>query len=143
MKKLVYLFILSLAITSCSSDSETTQETQKKSLDLAQKWDWVTTSGGIAGITITPLTTGKNYTLIFKENNSYSLLENGIEIANGMYSLTMKESIYNHEMESFITFQNSKFPVGNGIINTDEGKTTMSISDNVFDGFSSSFKRIE
>ena len=143
MKKLVYLFILSLAITSCSSDGETTQETQKKSLDLAQKWDWVTTSGGIAGITITPLTTGKNYTLIFKENNSYSLLENGIEIANGMYSLTMKESIYNHEMESFITFQNSKFPVGNGIINTDEGKITMIISDNVFDGFSSSFKRIE
>lgn len=143
MKKLVYLFILYLAITSCSSDSETTQETQKKSLDLAQKWDWVTTSGGIAGITITPLTTGKNYTLIFKENNSYSLLENGIEIANGMYSLTMKESIYNHEMESFITFQNSKFPVGNGIINTDEGKITMSISDNVFDGFSSSFKKIE
>ena len=113
MKKLVYLFILYLAITSCSSDSETTQETQKKSLDLAQKWDWVTTSGGIAGITITPLTTGKNYTLIFKENNSYSLLENGIEIANGMYSLTMKESIYNHEMESFITFQNSKFLIRN------------------------------
>ena len=143
MKKLVYLFILSLAITSCKSDSETTQETQKKSLDLAQKWDWVTTSGGIAGISITPLTTGKNYTLIFKENDSYSLLENGIEIANGTYSLTMKESINNHEMESFITFQNLKFPVGNGIINTDEGKTTMSISDNVFDGFSSSFKRIE
>ena len=143
MKKLVDLFILSLVITSCSSDGETTQETQKKNLDLAEKWDWVTTSGGIAGISITPLTTGKNYTLIFKENDSYSLLENGIEIAKGTYSLTMKESIYNHKMESFITFQNSKFPVGNGIINTDDSKTTMSISDNFYDGFSSSFKRIE
>lgn len=143
MKKLIWLFALSLGITSCSSDTETA-ETKKNNLDLNEKWAWVSTSGGVAGISSTPLTTGKNYTLIFKENNSYSLLENGIETANGTYSMTMKESIYNHKPENyFITFQNSKFPVGNGIIITDESKTTMSIIDNVYDGFGSSFKKIE
>jgi len=142
MKKLIWLFALSLGITSCSSDTETA-ETKKNNLDLNEKWAWVSTSGGVAGISSTPLTTGKNYTLIFKENNSYSLLENGIETANGTYSMTMKESIYNHKPENFITFQNSKFPVGNGIMITDESKTTMSIIDNVYDGFGSSFKKIE
>lgn len=143
MKKLICLFVLSLVITSCSSDAEITQKTQKNNLDLDEKWAWDSTCGGIAGICITPLTTGKNYTLVLKENNSYSLLENGIETANGTYSLTTRESIYNHKMENFITLQNSKFPVGDGIINIDESKNTMSIGDNFYDGFSSSFKKIE
>jgi hypothetical protein len=143
MKKLICFFVFSLGITSCSTDSKTTQETKKKNLGLAEKWAWVSTSGGFAGISSTPFSTGKNYILTLKENDSYSLLENGIETANGTYSLTMRESIYNHKAENFITFQNSKFPVGNGIINTDDSKTTMIISDNVYDGFSSSFKKIE
>jgi hypothetical protein len=149
MKKFIYLFVLSLVIISCSSDdgakqkTQITQATQKKNLGLVEKWAWISTSGGNVGSSTTPLTTGKNYILILKENDSYSLLEDGIETAKGTYTLTTKESIYNHKMEDFISFQNSMFPVENGIITTNEDKTIMSIDDNFYDGFGSSFKRIE
>lgn len=143
MKKLIYLFILTLGITSCSSDDETTIDNS----DLIGKWNWTMTEGGINGnINETPSTTGKAYKLNLNANYTYLLLENETEISSGTYELSMKESIYSQDTERFITysdsFQQPQNLVISGIVRTYEIKNLI-ISDNNHDGIRSKFEKAE
>ena len=143
MKKIIYIFILTLGIISCSSDDETKIDNS----DLIGKWNWTNTDGGIGfHIHETPETTGKIIHLNLNENYEYSVTENGIEISNGIYELIMKESIYSGEMERFIELQTIDQQylgfVKNGIINIYENEK-LNISDNNADGIGSEFVKIE
>ena len=100
MKKLIYLFLLTLGVISCNSEENTIDNS-----DLIGQWNWTNTEGGISGdIHETPTTTGKVINLILLANNSYSIIENGNEIANGTYDLVMRKSIYSGEMEPYIIY---------------------------------------
>ena len=141
MKKLIYLFILTLGIISCSSDNET----QISNSDLVGKWNWTGTSGGLIYFEETPETTGKEIHLSLTENYHFSISENGNEISNGIYELTMKKSIYSGEMERFIQFPENQQYLGivtSGIIKTYE-TNKLDISDNNHDGIGSGFIKIE
>jgi hypothetical protein len=142
MKKLIYLFILTLGIISCSSDNET----QISNSDLVGKWNWTGTSGGLIYFEETPETTGKEIHLSLTENYHFSISENGNEISNGIYELTMKKSIYSGEMERFISLltvdQQYVGFVKNGIIKIHDNEK-LEISDNNYDGIGSGFIKIE
>jgi len=143
MKNLIYLFILTLGMISCSSDDETKIDNS----DLIGNWNWTNTDGGIGfHIHETPETTGKIIHLNLNENYEYSVTENETEISNGIYELIMKKSIYSGEMERFIKLQTIDQQylgfVKNGIINIDENEK-LNISDNNADGIGSEFVRIE
>lgn len=142
MKNIIYLFILTLGIISCSSDNET----EINNSDLVGEWNWTNTDGGIAAhIHETPETTGKIIRLNLMENYKYSVTEDGTEISSGIYELTMKKSIYSGEMERFIQFPENQQYIGivtRGIIRTYENKK-LDISDNNYDGIGSGFEKIE
>jgi hypothetical protein len=141
MKKLIYLFVLTLAIISCSSDDET----QISNSDLIGVWNWTRTSGGLIYFEETPETTGKTIHLTLMENYSFSIMENGNEISDGTYVLTVKKSIYSGEIERFIQFsENEQYTgiVSRGIINTYE-TNNLDISDNNYDGIESGFVKIK
>lgn len=142
MKKLIYLFILTLGVMSCNSDDET----EINNLDLIGKWNWTSTDGGIAAnIHETPETTGKIIHLNLMGNFEYSVTENGTEISSGIYELTMKKSIYSGEMERCIQFPENQLYIGivtRGIIKNYE-TNKLNISDNNYDGIGSVFEKIE
>lgn len=141
MKKLIYLFVLTLGIISCSSDDET----DISNSDLVGVWNWTGTSGGLIYFEETPETTGKTIHLTLMENYNFSITENGNEISSGTYELTMKKSIYSGEMERFIQFsENQQYTgiVNRGIIKTYE-TNKLDISDNNSDGIGSGFIKIE
>ena len=143
MKSLIYLFILTLGIISCSSDDETRIDNS----DLIGNWNWTNTDGGIGfHIHETPETTGKLIHLNLNENYEYSVTENEAEISNGNYELLMKESIYSGEMERFIKLQTIDQQylgfVKNGIVKIDQNEN-LNISDNNVDGIGSKFVRTE
>lgn len=142
MKNIIYLFILTLGIISCSSDNET----EINNSDLVGEWNWTNTDGGIAAhIHETPETTGKIIRLNLMGNYEYSVTENGTEISSGIYELTMKKSIYSGEMERFIQFPENQQYIGivtRGIIKTYENNK-LDISDNNYDGIGSGFEKIE
>jgi len=143
MKKIIYLFVLILGIVSCSSDDE--NEISNK--DLIGKWNWTNTDGGIGfHIHETPETTGKTIHLTFTDNYHFSIVENGNEISNGTYELTLKKSIYSGELERFIILQTIDQQyvgfVKNGIVKTYENNK-LDISDNNHDGIGSGFIKIE
>ena len=141
MKKLIYLFVLTLGVISCSSDDET----KISNSDLVRVWNWTGTSGGLIYFEETPETTGKTIHLTLMENYDFSISENGNEISNGTYELTFKKSIYSGEMEKFIQFpENQQYTgiVNRGIIKTYE-TNKLDISDNNYDGIGSGFIKIE
>ncbi len=142
MKKLIYLFILTMGIISCSTDDNIRIDNS----DLIGKWNWTNTDGGIAfQIHETPESTGKTIHLSLMENNTYSITENGNEISKGSYELILKKSIYSVELERFIQFpENHQYTgiVMKGIIKTYESNK-LDISDNNYDGIGSRFVRIE
>jgi|TARA_B110000902_G_C13880992_1_gene426689 hypothetical protein len=141
MKKLIYLFVLTLGIISCSSDNET----EISNSDLIGIWNWTGTSGGLIYFEETPETTEKTIHLTLMENYNFSITENGNEISSGNYELTIKKSIYSGEMERFIQFpENQQYTgiVNRGIIKTYE-TNKLDISDNNTDGIGSGFIKIE
>ena len=142
MKNIIYLFILTLGIISCSSDNET----EINNSDLVGEWNWTNTDGGIAAhIHETPETTGKIIRLNLMGNYEYSVTENGTEISSGIYELNIKKSIYSGEMERFIQFPENQQYIGivtRGIIKTYE-INKLDISDNNYDGIGSGFEKIE
>ena len=141
MKNLIYLFILTMGIISCSSDDET----EISNSDLVGVWNWTGTSGGLIYFEETPESTGKTIHLTLKNNYNFSITENDNEISSGTYTLTLKKSIYSGEVERFIQFpENQQYTgiVNRGIIKTyDTNK--LDISDNNHDGIGSGFIKIE
>ncbi len=143
MKKIIYLFVLTIGIISCSSDDET----QISNTDLIGTWNWTNTDGGIGfHIHETPETTGKTNQIILMDNYEFSIIENGSEISNGTYELTMRESISSQEKERFITysgnFQQPQGVVISGIVRVLEN-STLNISDNIHDGIGSLFEKVK
>ena len=142
MKKLIYLFVLTLVITSCNSEDEI----QINNSDLVGKWNWTGTSGGLIYFEETPETTGKTINLTLTEKYGFSITKNENEISNGTYELTMQKSIYSGKMERFIKLLtiDQKYIgfVKNGIINVHQNKN-LEISDNNYDGIGSGFIKIE
>jgi hypothetical protein len=80
------------------------------------------------------------------ENNTFSILKNSVEVVNGKYEITMKESIYSGEIEKYITCDMGQNPqaiyfVTKGVI-TIQDDNKLSIDDNYHDGIGSGFERI-
>lgn len=99
MRKFIIIFFVGIGVISCSADVDD----KVRNLGFAGKWNWTGTHGGFAfHIHHTPASTGNTYHLNLMENNTFSILKNSVEIVNGTYEITMKESIYSGETENIL-----------------------------------------
>jgi hypothetical protein len=142
MRSSIYILILILAVSSCSSD----EDNHKANSDLFGEWNWEETNGGIAfHLHATPESTGKTIALNLNDNYTYSISENGNEMTNGSFEIIMKKSIYSGEMERFLQLSADQYytdVVVNGIIRAYDSEK-LDISDNNYDGIGSGFKKVE
>jgi hypothetical protein len=125
------LFLITI-ITSCS-DQNTNTGVEK---NLIGTWSWVSSSGGIAGTTNSPASTGKNIDLKFTSDNKYFYYTNGVISSQGTYKLSTEKSIVDGTNKSSIVFSADGERVIDKIDNTN-----LYLSDNYYDGFSSSYIR--
>lgn len=112
-------------------------------MDIIGKWNWVNTNGGIGNnIYKTAQSTGKNIQITLTENYTYLVTENNQKIVESVYRITNKKSIYSGKIEKFIELKNLNLSeiVSKGILKIDDG-TTLTISDNNYDGLGSTFKK--
>ncbi|MDA0329186.1 MAG: hypothetical protein O2958_09285 [Gemmatimonadetes bacterium] len=68
---------------------------------LAGSWNWVESSGGIAGVTLTPASTGETMTLRFPSAGLVELIRNGAFVRSSTYTLTpvLEEDSFGIEYE--------------------------------------------
>ncbi len=100
MKKHILLLFVALSFLSCSNDADTDTNAQ-----LLGIWDWISSSGGIAGITETPESTGNTITLEIS-NSTVKRYVNGNLESELNYSIASGESIVFGEQREMVIYEN-------------------------------------
>lgn len=93
MKKVAYVFI-TLLLLSCNSDESAENL-------LNGKWNWVSSSGGIVGKTMTPASENKTIVLEFY-NSIMTKYENGNLVSEDPFSVETRESIMGGQRKMII-----------------------------------------
>ncbi|GAB2607976.1 hypothetical protein GCM10027035_00240 [Emticicia sediminis] len=136
MKKLSFLLVFAALFTfSCTKEEVVATE---ESSSLAGEWRWVSSTGGIAGTTTTPASTGYERKLILTSDLKYSRFKNSSLEKSGTYEITKAKSIYKTELVDFI-----KFSDGTSLVIMNQSANELSLADNFYDGFGEVYQRIK
>lgn len=137
MKKLSFLLILA-ALFAFSCTKEEVLATSESTSSLVGEWRWVSSTGGIAGKTITPSSAGYERKLILTTDLKFSRYKDNILESSGTYQISQGKSIYKAEQVDFIKFSDGASSV---IIN--QSASELSLADNFYDGFGEVYQRIK
>jgi len=83
MKPLISLLILVTLVFSCQK----TDNCDPNSPSLIGSWTWIKSIGGIAGVTITPATTGKSIKINFSADSIYRMYLNDSLVIESKFRL--------------------------------------------------------
>lgn len=136
MKKLSFLLVFATLFTfSCTKEEVVATEA---SSSLAGDWRWVSSTGGIAGKTITPASAGFERKLILTTDLKFSRYKDNTLESTGTYQITQGKSIYKAEQVDFI-----KFSDGTSSVIISQSASELSLADNFYDGFGEVYQRIK
>ncbi|WP_111708448.1 hypothetical protein [Lutibacter citreus] len=99
MKNIILSILVLSVFFSCSNDDESLND------NLVGNWNWKSSSGGIAGITETPETTGNTINLEITKDSIFNYL-NGTLSGKTAYTIETKESLLFNEMSDMIIREN-------------------------------------
>lgn len=137
MKKLSFLLIItSLLAFSCTK--EEILSANESTSSLVGEWRWISSTGGIAGKTITPSLAGYERKLVLTADLKFSRYKDNTLESSGTYQLTQGKSIYKVEQVDFI-----KFSDGTSAVIISQSATELSLADNFYDGFGETYQRIK
>ena len=85
IKKMLFLILIVLLAINCSSDDD-----GEINQTLIGKWNWVKSTGGIAGSTYTPESTGENIKLIIS-SDSIKRYKNGDLLSKVKYTIELRD----------------------------------------------------
>lgn len=137
MKKLSFLLILA-ALFAFSCTKEEVSTASESTSTLVGEWRWISSTGGIAGKTITPSSAGYERKLVLTADLKFSRYKDNSLESSGTYQLTQGKSIYKVEQVDFI-----KFSDGTSAVIMSQSAAELSLADNFYDGFSESYQRIK
>ncbi len=96
-KSLSYFLILLLTLffTTCSKEDAPPEEgpTSTGTNGLQGSWSWVASTGSIAGVTITPTSSGKSMQVEFTAEEVFNKFVDGKNVYTSPYALQEKDSI--------------------------------------------------
>jgi hypothetical protein len=131
MKKLTFLLIVSTSLAfSCQKEEALPNNS------LAGVWQWVSSTGGIAGKTLTPTSEGYERNLTLTYDLKYFNSKNSITQKSGKFEIIKAKSIYKTELVDFIKYDDGTMSV---IIN--QTSSELVLADNNYDGFTDTYKR--
>lgn len=130
-----HLFIISIfsliLLTSCNDD-------KLEANDLIGKWNWISSSGGFAGTTLTPENTGDTIVIEFTPDSLCRRYLNDSLVMESTFSIQHSESIIDHELAQVLVYdqgylhQSFQFDSPNELVLFDEA----------YDGFISHYIRM-
>jgi hypothetical protein len=133
MKKILLIIsLVGLVILSCKKESQ-------KLTTLVGRWDWISSSGGIAGITYTPQSTGVRKIVEYTNDSVFRLIQNDTLLGECKYHLIKSKSVYNQDSALMITYD--KYPIRQSFSFTNQD--ILIVEDDCYDCFQSTFKRLE
>ncbi|MCK0114814.1 hypothetical protein [Gelidibacter sp. F63206] len=95
MKKILVLTLIAFLTLNCSGDDDA-----EISSTILGQWNWIKSTGGIAGITYTPKSTGENRKIIIS-SDSIKYFTNGDLISKIKYTIELRD-VYNEPHELIV-----------------------------------------
>lgn len=95
MKKILFLILIVLLTINCSSDND-----REINSTIIGQWNWVKSTGGIAGSTYTPESTGENKILIIS-SDSIKYFTNGDLFSKVKYTIELRD-VYGESRELIV-----------------------------------------
>ncbi|MEO6149170.1 MAG: hypothetical protein ABIN95_10500 [Mucilaginibacter sp.] len=129
MKTLAYLFILICAISCKKENVKTNNGVDPEK--IYGKWNWVNSTGGIAGLTITPKTAGYEASVEYKRSKSVYYYRNDTLKSQAKFSITKGNTIFSTKQAYIIKYT----PDGMDHVIMKVTKDTLVLADNANDGF--------
>jgi hypothetical protein len=103
---------------------------------LTGKWEWIETTGGIAGIHKTPESSGERWTIQFTADGTYAETRDANPVETGRYSIEPRLAIADHATRPALIVAGRP----DRIMERPDDHTLVLV-DNVIDGFASTFTR--
>jgi hypothetical protein len=130
---LVFVFagILSCKTAAIQSD----RDDQYKALQ--GKWQWIKSTGGFAGKTITPQSAGYRSSIEFKKDNSVLVYRNDSLTNQAKFTLVKTKTIFSADSAYVLKYEPEMME--EAIIKAT--KDTLILADNVYDGFAKTYIR--
>jgi len=98
MKRVILLVLIGLAVSFC------TEKEEVPVTNVVGTWNWISSTGGIAGVTETPESTGKEIKLVITQD-SFKTYENGELTSESNYTIEIKESLLFGELREMIILE--------------------------------------
>ena len=141
MRSRLFIFaLLSLIITSCTKDKTVNT---KSYVDLPSNlfgtWNWQYSSGGYAGVSYTPETTGEVRKIEFDTDNNFKYYVNGLLKSESKFHIEKSISIYGKDSALILITNSMSLPQSIRFGHSD----TLTLSEEAFDGFGHSYIRIK
>ncbi len=92
MKPIYLLFLL--VLFSCKKDMVLPESSLST---IFGKWNWVSSSGGFAGLVVTPKTVGFEKSLEFNKDGTFKLFENQEKVGRGTYRFAKRHSNFSND----------------------------------------------
>lgn len=142
MRKTVCLFVTLAILAGCRSDELDSQ--------LVGDWLWAGSSGGFAGMIIMPAANERTI-ISFTRKGTFSVSKNDTLQTSGAYRLNSVKSIYKSGEATGILIDNvvnhqrklPSFSLSSLKVIVSMTAAELSVGDNAYDGFSSTFKRLK
>jgi hypothetical protein len=127
---------VSMIFSSCRKDISLPDPSLSK---LFGSWEWVQTSGGLAGQIKNPATEGQTQSVEFSSTGIYKLFINGEQKSKTKYSLSYLTAVHNADSPVLVTYEN----LGSGHQSDDivkqyltfKGEDTLYLNDECVDCF--------
>ncbi|MGR3810590.1 hypothetical protein [Jiulongibacter sp. NS-SX5] len=130
MKKMLLLLAAAAALVSCQTTDPA------PSNPLLGKWQWVKSTGGIAGTTI--LADSSNASVIqFGNDSSFVFSRTGFDTITSTYSISNGTSITSTDLEPLITVANASFKWSFAVTESE-----LVLFDQVYDGYTHNYVRV-
>jgi hypothetical protein len=104
---------------------------------LYQRWEWVRSSGGIAGVVQTPQSEGYTRAIDFTENGFFTVYQDNAVVISSTYTIIRAESILDNREYDIIVFDNGLLESAIIQLSGD----TLVLREEVFDGFTHTYRR--
>ena len=104
---------------------------------LYHRWEWVQSSGGIAGVVQTPQSEGYTRAIDFTENGFFTVFQDNAVVISSTYTIIRAQSILDNQQYDMIVFDNTLLESAILQLSGD----TLTLREEVFDGFTHTYRR--
>jgi len=77
---------------------------------LYHPWEWVRSSGGIAGVIMTPASEGYTQSIDFEENGTYTKYRNNLVVSSGTFTISSAVSMLDQQEYDMVVFDDGSPP---------------------------------